>query len=157
MINTTYFWPFGAILGPFGLFWIFSDKLDFLPQKQKSASWPKWFGAKIKFCLKGSKRFQMGQKWPNMAELLMSQIGLWGSKWSKMINLTFLTIWGHFGSIWTLMDHIRRNLIFAPNHFGQEALFCFWGKKSSIVWKDQKEFICEWFERFPICCSIPWY
>ena len=46
MINITYFWPFGVILGPFGLFWIISDKTWFFASKQKSASWPKWFGAK---------------------------------------------------------------------------------------------------------------
>ena len=35
MINKTYFWPFGAILDPFGLFWTFLDKTWFFASKTK--------------------------------------------------------------------------------------------------------------------------
>ena len=48
-----------------------------------------------------------------MAGLLMSQSGLRGSKMiqNDQYNI-FLTIWGHFGPIWTLLDNFRQNLIF---------------------------------------------
>ena len=51
-------------------------------------------------------------------------------KWSTRVqndqHNIFLTIWGYFGPIWTLLDHFRQNLIFcskvvlAKKHF----LFC---------------------------------
>ena len=46
----------------------------------------------------GPKKPFLGQKWPNMAGLLMSQCGLRGSKMiqNDQYNI-FLTIWGHFG------------------------------------------------------------
>ena len=50
----------------------------------------------------------------------------------------FLIIWGHFGPIWTLLNHLRQNLIFAPNHFGQEALFCFEAKNQVLSEMIQK-------------------
>ena len=61
----------------------------------------------------GPKKPFLGQKWPNMAGLLMSQSGLRGSKMiqNDQYNI-FLIIWGHFGPIWTLLDQFRQNLIF---------------------------------------------
>ena len=75
----------------------------------------------------GPKRPSWDQKWPNMATLPMSQSGLKGSKIIPYDQYNMiLTIWHHFGPIWTLLDHFRQNLIFcskvvlAKKHF----LFC---------------------------------
>ena len=66
---------------------------------QRGPKWPFW-----------------GQKWPNMAGLPMSQSGLRGPKMipNDQYNM-FLTIWGHFGIIWTLFDHFTQNLNFCPH------------------------------------------
>ena len=64
MIDITCFWPFGAISGPFGLFWIISEKTWFFASKTQSASWPKWFVAKNQVL---SEMIQKSPKGPKMA------------------------------------------------------------------------------------------
>ena len=80
---------------------------------------PSWFEAVLAIAIlqscaqRGPKWPFWGQKWPNMASLPMSQSGLRGPKMipDDQYNM-FLTIWGHFGTIWTLFDHFTQNLIF---------------------------------------------
>ena len=69
--------------------------------KTQSASWPKCFWAKIKFCLKWSKRAQMGPKWSQTVKKVLC--------WS-------------LGSIWDP---------YGPHHdIGTPAMFGnFWSKK----------------------------
>ena len=104
----------------------------------------------------GPKKPFLGQKWPNMAGLLMSQSGLRGSKMiqNDQYNI-FLIIWGHFGPIWTLLDHFRQNLIFCSKSLRPRSTFLFWGKKSSFVWNDPKE--SKWAQndpKWPKICYI---
>ena len=75
-----------------------------------------------------------GQKWPNMADLPMSQKGLRGSKMiqNDQYNM-FLTIWCHFGIIWTLFDHFTQNLIFCPENTKCFLAKVIWSQKSSFV------------------------
>ena len=70
----------------------------------------------------------------------MSQSGLRGSKMIQNDHYNmFLTIWRHFGPIWTLLNHFRLNLIFCPKSLWPRSTLCFWGKKSSFVWNDPKK------------------
>ena len=99
-------------------------------------------------CIKTSKKPFLGQKWPNMARLLMSQSGLRGSKMiqNDQYNI-FLAIWGHFGPIWTLLDHFRQNLIFCLKTEKCFLAEVIWSKKSSFVWNDPKE--SKWAQNDP--------
>ena len=45
----------------------------------------------------------------------------------------FLTIWGHFGPIWTLLDHFRQNLIFCLKTEKCFLAKVIWSKKLSFV------------------------
>ena len=91
---------------------------------------PSWFEAVLAIAIlqscaqRGPKWPFWGQKWPNMAGLPMSQSGLRGPKMipNDQYNM-FLTIWGHFGTIWTLFDHFTQNLIFCL-----ESTKCFLAK-----------------------------
>ena len=69
----------------------------------------------------------------------MSQSGLRGSKMTPndQYNM-FLTIWGHFGPIWTLFGHFTQNFSFCSKSLLPRSSLCFIGKKSSFVWKDKK-------------------
>ena len=96
------------------------------------------------------------QKSPNKASMPMSQIGLKWSKWYQMMNITcfssFGTILGPFGLFWIISD---KTWFFAPNHFGQEALFCFEAKNFCFVWNDPKE--SKWAQndhKWPRICYI---
>ena len=51
-----------------------------------------------------------------------------GTKWSSQV---FLTIWGHFGPIWTPLDNLKQKLIFCSRvpppyfvHLGQKNHLC---------------------------------
>ena len=115
---------------------------------------PSWFEAVLPIAIlqscaqRGSKWPFWGQKWLNMAGLPMSQSGLRGPKMIPIDQYNmFLTIWGHFGTIWTLFDHFTQNLIFCL-----ESTKCFlakviWSKNSSFVWNDQKE--SKWAQNDP--------
>ena len=106
MINITYFWPFGAILDPFGLFGSFQTKLDFLPQNRKVLLSQSELEQKIKFCPKSSKRVQMGPKWPQMVKNM-----LYWSFWiildprRPLRDISDPAMFGHFwpkkGFFWT--------------------------------------------------------
>ena len=50
----TYFWPFGVILGPCGLFWIISDKIWFFNPNHFAKKHFVFVRQKLKFCLKWS-------------------------------------------------------------------------------------------------------
>ena len=80
MINITCFWSFGAILGLFGPFFIFSHKTWFFAYKTQRASWQKWFGAKTKVLCEMTKKSPNG---PKMAPNGQKHV--------------ILIIWGHFG------------------------------------------------------------
>ena len=69
----------------------------------------------------------------------MSQSGLRGSKMTPndQYNM-FLTIWGHFGPIWTLFGHFTQNFSFCSKSLLPRSSLWFIGKKSSFVWKDKK-------------------
>ena len=75
----------------------------------------------------------LDQKWPIMAGLPMSRCGPKGSQMvpNGQYNM-FLTIWGIFGLIWTLLDHFRQNLIFCSKLLWPRSTLCFWGKKSIL-------------------------
>ena len=106
---------------------------------------PSWFEAVLAIailqsCAQGGPKWPFwGQKWPNMAGLPRSQSGVRGSKMipNDQYNM-FLTIWGHFGPIWTLWNHFRQHLIFGSKSLWPRSTLCFLGKKSSFVWNDQK-------------------
>ena len=106
---------------------------------------PSWFEAVLAIailqsCAQGGPKWPFwGQKWPNMAGLPRSQRGVRGSKMipNDQYNM-FLTIWGHFGPIWTLWNHFRQHLIFGSKSLWPRSTLCFLGKKSSFVWNDQK-------------------
>ena len=49
-----------------------------------------------------------------------------------------MTIWGHFGPIWTLFGHFTQNFSFCSKSLLPRSSLCFIGKKSSFVWKDKK-------------------
>ena len=91
-------------------------------------------------CIKTSKKPFLGQKWPNMARLLMSQSGLQGSKMiqNSQYNI-FFTIWDYFGPIWTLLDLFRQTWFFASKTEKCFLAKVIWSKKLSFVWKDPKE------------------
>ena len=105
-----------------------------------------WFEAVLDIgipqsCAPGGPKWPFsGQKWPNMADLPMSQKGLRGSKMiqNDQYNM-FLTIWCHFGPSWTFLDHFRQNLIFCLKNTKCFLAKVIWGKKSSLVWNDLKE------------------
>ena len=69
----------------------------------------------------------------------MSQSGLRGPKMipNDQYNM-FLTIWGHFGPIWTLFGHFTQNLSFCSKSLWPRSTLCFLGKKSGFVWNDKK-------------------
>ena len=70
----------------------------------------------------------------------MSQSGLRGSKMIQNDHYNmFLTIWRHFGPIWTFLNHFRQNLIFCLKNTKCFLAKVIWGKKSSLVWNDLKE------------------
>ena len=101
---------------------------------------PSWFEAVLAIAIlqscaqRGPKWPFWGQKWPNMAGLPMSQSGLRGPKMipNDQYNM-FLTIWGHFGPIWTLFGHFTQNLSFCSKSLWPRSTLCFLGKKSSFV------------------------
>ena len=75
----------------------------------------------------------------------MSQSGLRGPKMipNDQYNM-FLTIWGHFGTIWTLFDHFTQNLIFCL-----ESTKCFlakviWSKKFCVKWPKRVQMGPKW-------------
>ena len=108
---------------------------------------PSWFEAVLAIAIRQScaqrcpKWPFWGQKWPNMAGLPMSQSGLRGPKMipNDQYNM-FLTIWGHFGIIWTLFDHFTQNLIFCP-----ENTKCFLAK---VIWS-QNQVLSEMIPKSP--------
>ena len=110
---------------------------------------PSWFEAVLAIAIlqsyvqRGPKWPFWGQKWPNMAGLPMSQSGLRGPKMipNDQYNM-FLTIWGHFWTIWTLFDHFTQNLIFCLKNTKCFLAKVIWSKNSSFVWNDQKESKC---------------
>ena len=67
----TYFWPFGVILGPCGLFWIISDKIWFFNPNHFAKKHFVFVRQKIKFSLKWSKRVQMGPEWTQMVKNML--------------------------------------------------------------------------------------
>ena len=83
---------------------------------------------------RGPKKAVLGQKWPNMAGLLMSQSGLRGSKMiqNDQYNI-FFTIWDYFGPIWTLLDLFRQTWFFAS-----KAVKCFLAK---VIWSKKLGFV----------------
>ena len=88
--------------------------------------------------------------------MALPRSGLRGSKMiqNDQYNI-FLTIWGHFGPIWTLLDDFGQNLIFCSNSLWLRSTFLFWGKKSSFVWNDPKE--SKWAQndpKWPKICYI---
>ena len=97
MINITYFWSFGVILDPFGLFGIISDKIS-LAEKHFVFS-----RQKIKFCVKWSKRVQIVPIWPQIIKNMLY--------WSFGIILDPLRpLWGignpaMFGHFWPHKGH----------------------------------------------------
>ena len=101
---------------------------------------PSWFEAVSAIAIlqscaqRGPKWLFWGQKWPNMAGLPMSQSGLRGPKMipNDQYNM-FLTIWSHFGTIWTLFDHFTQNLIFCL-----ESTKCFLAK---VIWSKNSSFV----------------
>ena len=73
----------------------------------------------------------------------MSQSGLRGSKMIQNDHYNmFLTIWRHFGPIWTLLNHFRLNLIFLP----QITLV----KKHFVFLKHKIKFCLKWFKKVPL-------
>ena len=104
MTNITCFWSFGAILGPFGLFGIISEKTWFFASKRQSAFWPKWFGAKnqvlsgiIPRSPNGSKMAPSDQK-----HVILTDWDPFGPQWTMDIKkpAMFGHFWpqkGHFG------------------------------------------------------------
>ena len=68
MVNITCFWPFGTIWTHLHHFGPFKTKINFSPQKHKVLLGQSSLEQKIKFCLKWSKRVQMGLKWPQMVK-----------------------------------------------------------------------------------------
>ena len=77
-----------------------------------------------------------------------SQSGLRGSKMIQNDHYNmFLTIWRHFGPIWTLLNHFRLNLIFCSKSLWPKSSLSFWGKKLSFVWNDPKE--SKWVQNGP--------
>ena len=115
---------------------------------------PSWFEAVLAIailqsCAQGGPKWPFwGQKWPNMAGLPRSKSGLKGSKMipNDQYNM-FLTIWGHFGIIWTLFDHFTQNLIFCPENTKCFLAKVIWSQKSSVVWNDSKE--SKWAQNGP--------
>ena len=115
---------------------------------------PSWFEAVLAIAIlqscaqRGPKWPFWGQKWPNMAGLPMSQSGLRGPKMipNDQYNM-FLTIWGHFGPIWTLSDQFRQNLIFCLKTEKCFLVEVIWSKKSSFVWNDPNE--SKWVQNGP--------
>ena len=76
---------------------------------------PSWFEAVLAIailqsCAQGGPKWPFwGQKWPNMAGLPRSKSGLKGSEMIPNDQYNrFLTIWGHFGIIWALLDHLTQ-------------------------------------------------
>ena len=120
------FWGVGKDCFP-GLTFILPHQTD----HQANADWEAWiensqfqsfptWGGVEGWTKRGkvSKRLEQNQPCPCWSciwkfGLLLSQSGLRGSKMiqNDQYNI-FLIIWGHFGPIWTLLDHFRQNLIF---------------------------------------------
>ena len=110
----------------------------------------------------GPKRPSWDQKWPNMATLPMSQSGLKGSKIIPYDQYNMiLTIWHHFGPIWTLLDHFRQNLIFcskvvlAKKHF----LFCRQRIKFFLKWSKRTKmgpYLSQMASENHLSISIQW-
>ena len=86
-------------------------------------------------CAGGSKKAPLGSK-------IAKHVRLADVPKSKMIpndqyNM-LLIIWGHFGSIWTLFEYLRQNLISCSKSLWPRITFCFWGKISIFDWNDPK-------------------
>ena len=107
-------------------------------------------------CAGGSKKALFGPKMTKHGKVADVP------KWSTTVQVLqndqyniFLIIWGHFGPIWTLLDHFRQNLIFCSKSLRPRSTFLFWGKKSSFVWNDPKE--SKWAQndpKWPKICYI---
>ena len=109
MINITCFWSFGAILGLFGPFFIFSHKTWFFAYKTQRASWQKWFGAKTKVLCEMTKKSPNG---PKMAQN--------GPKWSKTCYIDHLgSFWAHLDSFWSFHTKLEflLQITLAKKHF----------------------------------------
>ena len=71
MINITYFFYLGLFWAHLDSFGSFQTKLNFLLQITLAKKHFSVLRQKIKFCLKWSKRVQMGPKWPQMAKNML--------------------------------------------------------------------------------------
>ena len=78
-------------------------------------------------CAGRSKRALFGPKMTKHGRV--ADVRKWSTRVQNDQYNIFLTIMGHFGPIWTLLDLFRQNLIVCSKSLWPRSTFLFWGKK----------------------------